>query len=60
MDLRGKTAFLIGGESGGLSPELAAAADLDVTIPQLAPLDSLNAAVAAAVLVYEVLRQRSG
>ncbi len=60
IDLRRKTALLIGSESKGLSPELAAAADLAVSIPQVSPLDSVNAAVAAAVLVYEAFRQRTG
>ncbi len=58
VDLRKKAAFLIGSEGGGLSPELAAAADLAVSIPLLSPLDSLNAAVAGALLLYEALRQR--
>lgn len=60
IDYRRKVTLLIGSESSGLSPELSAAADLAVSIPQSSPLDSLNAAVAAAVLVYEVLRQRTG
>ncbi len=59
-DFRRKTALLIGSESRGLSPELFAAADLAVFIPQHSPIDSLNAASAAAVLLYEALRQRSG
>lgn len=58
IDFRGKTALLIGSESRGLSPQLLAVADLTLSIPQHSPLDSLNAAVATAVLLYEVLRQR--
>ena len=58
-DYRGKIALLIGSESSGLSPELLAAADLAVSIPQTSPLDSLNAATAAAVILYEALRQRT-
>ena len=59
FDYRPKTAVLIGSESRGLSPELVAAADTSVCIPQFSPLDSLNAAVAAAVIIYEALRQRT-
>ena len=59
FDYRQKTALLIGSESRGLSPELVAAADTSVCIPQFSPLDSLNAAVAAAVIIYEALRQRT-
>lgn len=59
IDYRQKTAILIGSESGGISPELLAAADRSIFIPQCTPLDSLNAAVAAAVIIYEARRQRS-
>lgn len=59
IDYRKKTAILIGNESCGLSPELVAASDLPVHIPQFSSLDSLNAAVAAAVIIYEALRQRT-
>lgn len=59
IDYRKKTALLIGNESSGLSPKLIAAADFSVFIPQFSSLDSLNAAVAAAVIIYEALRQRA-
>lgn len=59
IDYRKKTAILIGSESSGLSPELVAASDFPVSIPQFSSLDSLNAAVAAAVIIYEALRQRT-
>lgn len=58
-DYRGRTVLLIGSESSGLSPELSAAADLAVSIPQASPLESLNASIAAALLMYEALRQRT-
>jgi RNA methyltransferase, TrmH family len=58
-DLRGAAAILIGGEGPGLDPDLIAQADTTLTIPMRAPVESLNAAVAAAVIVYEALRQRS-
>jgi TrmH family RNA methyltransferase len=59
-DLRGPLALLIGGEGGGLSPVLIAEAGARVSIPMQAPVESLNAAVAAAILVYEARRQRTG
>lgn len=59
VDLSGPIAVLIGGEGRGLTPELAAAADERVTIPMQAPVESLNAAVTAALIVYEARRQRT-
>jgi TrmH family RNA methyltransferase len=58
VDLRSATAVLIGGEGAGLPPALIAAADERVTIPMQAPVESLNAAVTAAIVVYEARRQR--
>ncbi|MEY4269715.1 MAG: methyltransferase [Pseudomonadota bacterium] len=52
------TFILIGNESQGLPPDYAAAADIRVKMPMLGRADSLNAAVAAAVMAYEVLNQR--
>lgn len=52
------TAFLIGSESGGLSGELAEAADDYLKIPMEGRVESLNAAVAASLLMYEAGRQR--
>lgn len=46
---------LVGNESRGLPEEYELACDLRVTMPMLGRADSLNAAVAAAVLAYEVL-----
>jgi TrmH family RNA methyltransferase len=46
---------MVGNESQGLPAEYEAACDLRVTMPMLGRADSLNAAVAAAVLAYEVL-----
>lgn len=53
------TALLIGGEGVGLAVDVVAAADQLVTIPMHHPVESLNAAVAAAILLYEAVRQRS-
>jgi TrmH family RNA methyltransferase len=59
-DLRGPLAILVGGEGGGLSPALLDAADERVTIPMEPRVESLNTAVAAALVVYEARRQRLG
>lgn len=52
------TAFLIGNEGNGLRDEVAAQADIWVQIPMAGQVESLNAAIAAAVLMFEVSRQR--
>ena len=56
-DLTGGIAFAIGNEGRGVSDELKAAADLKVRIPMEGDIESLNAAVAAGVLMYEAYRQ---
>jgi TrmH family RNA methyltransferase len=53
-----KCAFLIGNEANGLTKETSAMADALVKIPMAGKVESLNAAVAAAILMYEVARQR--
>jgi TrmH family RNA methyltransferase len=58
--LKGPLVILIGGEGQGLSPAVADAADERITIPMQAPVESLNTAVAAALIVYEARRQRMG
>ncbi len=58
FSFREGTAFLIGNEGGGLSEELAAAAGERIRIPMEGQVESLNAAVAAALLMYEAHRQR--
>jgi TrmH family RNA methyltransferase len=58
MDFAGPLLILIGGEGRGLSPALEDAADERLTIPMQAPVESLNAAVTAALVVYEASRQR--
>jgi RNA methyltransferase, TrmH family len=59
IDLTRATALLIGGEGPGLPQTLIEQADDRVTIPMQAPVESLNAAVAAAIVVYEALRQKT-
>jgi TrmH family RNA methyltransferase len=58
-DLTGSIAVLIGGEGRGLDAGVIAAADERLTIPMNAPVESLNAAVTAALIAYEAGRQRS-
>ena len=58
VDFRKPSALLMGGEGSGLPDELLAAADTRVSIPMHGAIESLNAAVAAAVLLYEAQRQR--
>lgn len=52
------TAFLIGNEGNGLSEELVARAAEYIRIPMQGHVESLNAAIAASILMYEVYRQR--
>jgi len=52
------TGFLIGNEGNGLTEESAAKADTLVRIPMEGKVESLNAAVAASVLMFEAARQR--
>ena len=57
-DYTGDTAFLIGNEGNGLTDETASMADTYVRIPMEGSVESLNAAVAASVLMFEAARQR--
>jgi TrmH family RNA methyltransferase len=56
--LSGPVALLIGNEGRGLSAELLARADGRITIPCPGPVESLNAAIAGGILLYEASRQR--
>jgi len=59
VDLRQPLALLVGSEAEGPSPQGLDLADQVVHIPMPGPSESLNAAAAAAVLLFEVVRQRS-
>jgi RNA methyltransferase, TrmH family len=59
VNLLGPLAILIGQEAAGLSPEIAGQADLRVSVPLRAGMDSLNAATAASIFLYEAARQRN-
>ena len=52
------TAFLIGNEGNGLTRELAESADWRIRIPMCGKVESLNAGIASAILMYEAQRQR--
>jgi RNA methyltransferase, TrmH family len=58
-DLGTSVALLIGNEGNGVPPNLAVKADGAITIPCPGPVESLNAAVATSVLLYEAARQRA-
>lgn len=57
-DYKKAAAFLIGNEGNGLTDAAAGAADCLIKIPMEGQLESLNAAVSAAILMYEASRQR--
>ena len=57
-DYKRGTAFFIGNEGNGLTDDLANMADRLVKIPMCGQLESLNAAMAAGILMYEAARQR--
>jgi RNA methyltransferase, TrmH family len=52
-------AILLGTEGSGLPAPLVAAADVRLTIPMRPPVESLNVAVAAGIILYEARRQRT-
>jgi len=58
-NLAGPVALIIGNEGNGIPAALLARAECMLTIPCPGPVESLNAAVAASVLLYEAARQRS-
>lgn len=59
LDLTGPLAVVVGNEGAGISPALMAAASHRVKIPMPGAVESLNAAAAAAVCLFERVRQRS-
>ena len=58
VDMRRPLTLVVGSEGTGIRPELLALCDELVTIPQSGQVGSLNAAVSAGILLYEVHRQR--
>jgi TrmH family RNA methyltransferase len=60
IDWKRSTALIIGPEATGLSPEELAAAGTAIRIPMHGKVESLNAGVAAGIMLYEAARQRHG
>jgi len=58
LDMDGNIAVVIGNEANGISDDVTVLADELVRIPMVGRTESLNASVAAGLLMYEVLRQR--
>lgn len=58
IDFTKPTAFMIGNEGNGLSDELSSMSDAYLKIPMAGKVESLNAAIAASILMYETARQR--
>jgi len=58
VDWAGRVALLLGGEGQGLSPHVVAECDQRVSIPMAAPVESLNVATSAAILIYAARRAR--
>ncbi|MFZ1135179.1 MAG: RNA methyltransferase [Candidatus Korobacteraceae bacterium] len=58
-DLRGPVALMVGNEGAGLSKDLLSQADEIVAIPQSPKVESLNAGIAASIVLYEAARQRN-
>ena len=59
QDLKGPIGLVIGNEGNGISRLVKEACDFTVSIPMRGDIDSLNASVAAGVLAFEIVRQRS-
>ncbi len=57
-DIRKGIALVIGNEGNGVSNEMIAAADERITIPMRGEIESLNAAISAAILMYEAVRSK--
>lgn len=58
LDYTGPSALVFGNEGKGISAELLQAADEKLYIPMMGQAESLNAAMAASIVMYEALRQR--
>ncbi|MBU3112048.1 TrmH family RNA methyltransferase [Clostridium lacusfryxellense] len=59
VDLKGKIIISVGNEGNGISSEVYNISDLKIKIPMPGGAESLNAAVAASIMMYEVVRQKN-
>lgn len=59
LDLKGPIGLVIGGEGSGVGRLVKEKCDFAAAIPMQGDIDSLNASVAAGILSYEIVRQRS-
>ena len=57
LNLKGSIGLVIGNEGRGICDEIIAMADISVTLPMQSGVESLNAAVAAGILMYEAMRR---
>lgn len=60
VELTGRVVLVLGSEGGGIRPRVAGACDALVAIPMRGRVASLNVSAAAAVLLFEAMRQRAG
>ena len=60
VDWSGRAALVLGSEGSGLRPRVAESCDELISIPLAGKVGSLNASVAAAVILFEARRQRAG
>ena len=58
VDLKGRTALVLGSEGGGVSANLLRHSDAEIAIPTRGRVDSLNVSVAAGIILYEIRRQQ--
>lgn len=59
VDLKGKVIVSVGNEGNGISAEVYSICDLKIKIPMPGGAESLNVAVAASIMIYEVVRQKN-
>ena len=59
FDFTVPAAVVVGSEGGGLRPRVASTCDALVSLPQRGSVSSLNVSVAAGIVLYEVVRQRT-
>ncbi len=59
LDLKGPIGLVIGGEGSGVSRLVREACDMQAMIPMKGEINSLNASVAAGIMMYEIVRQRT-